>query len=491
MSAQPSPTNAFPDSAARGGAMKPGHWVLLVLGVLLAALGVGLVAGGAVLLSGDAAQRDGQYLQSQRERLRTTGYAMLSRTVAIDLGSAASQAAPGMPRLGDLASVRISAASAVPGQQVFVGIADASTVADYLRGVPSASLGDVAWSPAGVRPPAASGQADRGELAASAGDRTPGAPKDQNFWVASASGPGTQALTFDLREGNWALVVMNVDATRPLWTDLQVGVRSRLVGPIGTGLLVSGLIGMVIGVPLLLFGAAGLGRDIGLPTTQAQARAVYPVRFSGFLDPKISRGLWIIKWLLVIPHGIVLAVLWFALFVTTIAAGFAIVVTGRYPRPLFSFSVGVLRWTWRVGFYAYAALGTDRYPPFSLASADYPADLDVDYPERLSRGLVLVKSWLLALPQLMIVAVLTGGVGTQTASGGAGPSLLGLLVFFAAVIVLFTGRYAPQLFGLVVGIDRWLFRVWAYVLLMRDEYPPLRLDQGPLDPGLGDRPLVE
>jgi len=63
-----------------------------------------------------------------------------------------------------------------------------------------------------------------------------------------------------------------------------------------------------------------------------------------------------------------------------------------------------------------------------------------------------------------------------------GPSLLGLLVFIAAVILLFTGRYRLELFNLVIGINRWAARVGAYVLLMRDEYPPFRLDQGPVEP---------
>jgi uncharacterized protein DUF4389 len=214
----------------------------------------------------------------------------------------------------------------------------------------------------------------------------------------------------------------------------------------------------------------------------------YPVRLEGELDPNLSRGLWIVKWLLVIPHVIVLVFLWIGAWVAWLIALFAILFTGRYPRGLFDYVLGVMRWTWRVGFYSYAALGTDRYPPFSLGpEPDYPARLDVDYPEQLSRGLVLVKWWLLVIPHAIIVGVFFGTWGGWGWSEGdarwGGPDLVAALVLIAAVGLLFTGRYLRGIFDFVLGLDRWGARVAAYILLMRDEYPPFRLDMGPREPG--------
>ena len=220
----------------------------------------------------------------------------------------------------------------------------------------------------------------------------------------------------------------------------------------------------------------------------------YPLRLTGELSPQLSRWLWLVKWLLAIPHFIALFFLWIAFIVVSVVAFFAILFTGRYPRGLFDFNVGVLRWSWRVGFYSYSALGTDRYPPFTLKDvSDYPARLEVKYPESLSRGLVLVKWWLLALPQYLIVAVFTGGAwATWTGTGSqwiwSSGGLVGLLVFFAGVVLLFTSRYPKSLYDFVLGMNRWVFRVAAYATLMTDSYPPFRLDPGGNEPPTASAP---
>ena len=193
-----------------------------------------------------------------------------------------------------------------------------------------------------------------------------------------------------------------------------------------------------------------------------------PVRVRGAIDAP-SNWLWLVKWcVLAVPHYPILIGLYLVYPLVVFAAGIAILFTGRYPRPLFDFNVGVLRWSWRVMNYRFPMNTTDQYPPFTLKPhADYPADLQVDYPEQLSRGAVLVKWWLLALPQIIMCWAMEAP--------------LQVLCVISAVRLLVCGTVSQGMFDFLMGMVRWRYRVAAYVSLMTDEYPPFRMDLGGSD----------
>jgi hypothetical protein len=463
----------------QGAASHPpvGRIVLAVLGGLTVLVGLVVLVGGAALVWAHGTQRDADgYFTTDAERLETLTHAIVSDE--IDLGAGREDWAVD---LGDLATVRLTA-DPIGGDAVFVGIGPADDVRAYLDGVAHAELDDAYFDRFEVR----YRFADGGE------PESP--PTEQEFWVASADGTGAQTLEWELESGRYAVVIMNADGSAGVGAATSVGVKLDWILPLGIGLLVAAFFTIGIGTAMLVAGAHGISVATRGAPVEAAAVAVpgeEPVRLTGLLDPQLSRWLWLVKWLLLIPHFVVLAVLWVAVAVVTFVAGVAILFTGRYPRALFDFTLGVLRWSWRVGFYSYGAFATDRYPPFTLGSApDYPATLEIVYPERLSRGLVLVKWWLLAIPHLVVVGILLGGTYSDGQGDQVGvPGLISVLAFFAAVALLFTSRYPRGIFDLLVGLNRWVYRVVPYVLLMTDRYPPFRLDQGPTEPtGPGPHP---
>lgn len=440
-----------------------GRILLVVAGAFLVLVALGLSLAGAGLTWAHTTQRDADgFFSSPTERLDTAAPVIVSDEIDLGVPQEADWFAP-----GDLATVRIEVAA--PGDDTaFVGVGPAEKVEAYLEGVAQSRIADVELDPFEV----SYRFTDGGTEAAP--------PADQDFWVA-VGGDG-RPLEWEVDGGDWVVVVMNEDGSAGVSVLASVGAKVDWLLPLALVLLFVGLGLGLVGTLLLVFGAIGLNRHAAATApaeAAAPAGAVSPVRVTGHRDEPVSRWLWLVKWVLLVPHVIALAVLWFAVAVVTVIAFFAIVFTGRYPRGLFDFTVGVLRWSWRVGFYSYSALGTDRYPPFSLGpEPDYPATLEVDYPERLSRGLVWVKSWLLAIPHLIVVGILTGAAWDE----GGTPGLVGVLVVIAGIWLLFTGGFGRSLFDLLVGLNRWVLRVAAYVLLLRDEYPPFRLDQGPEEP---------
>ena len=186
----------------------------------------------------------------------------------------------------------------------------------------------------------------------------------------------------------------------------------------------------------------------------------YPVRYDVEYPERLSRWMIFVKWILAIPHFIIVILLVNVAGILQFIAFFAILFTKKWPRGLFDFTVQIYRWTANVAAYGLLLL-RDEYPPFSGEAGEYPVLLEVDYDENLSRWLIFVK-WLLAIPHYFVLTFLL--LAAYVA------------VFIAFFAILFTGRYPRSLFDFVVGTARWTTRVQAYSQwLMTDRYPPFSL----------------
>jgi uncharacterized protein DUF4389 len=449
---------------------------LIILGSIVGLIGVALLAGGGVALWADQTQRDSAgYFTGSNHRIASDSYAVTHEGIDV-------HHLPGFLDNGKLVRIRL-AAHTDTAQPVFVGIARERDARAYLANVAHSNLRDYDVATSDQKYDSVDGTA------------RPTPPGSQHIWVASAT--GSQQLTWPLREGNWSVVLMNADGSKGVAADVEFAAKVGYLGRVTAALLALGAVLLALAVFLIVRGERRRGGQEHVASASSATESVpsagrpagtYPAALAARLDEPLSRWLWLVKWLLAIPHMIVLAFLWVAFVALSVVAWFAVVITGRYPRGIFDFNVGVLRWTWRVTYYGYGALGTDRYPPFSLdQEPDYPATLDVAYPGVQSR-LTALGRLVLAFPHLLIIGVFVGGgaywIDHATSSHITSPwsGLIGLLVLIAGFALLFTGRYPRGLFQLVVGLNRWVLRVVAYTGLMTSEYPPFRFDGG------GDEP---
>jgi hypothetical protein len=187
---------------------------------------------------------------------------------------------------------------------------------------------------------------------------------------------------------------------------------------------------------------------------------------------KYSRGELLLRtffgWLYIfIPHYFILffVSLWGAIL--QFVAFWVILFTGRYPQSMFEFQVGLLKWTVRLSARTYNI--SDGYPAFGINGTDEFTDLNVPYPEKTDRGLVLLRFFLgvfyVFIPHYFIL--------------GFRGIWVGILVFVAWWVVLFTGKYPEDMHNWVVGQVRWQTRVMLYMQYMTDTYPAFTGDELP------------
>lgn len=189
--------------------------------------------------------------------------------------------------------------------------------------------------------------------------------------------------------------------------------------------------------------------------------AGYPVRLEVDrpAEGELSRWLPSVKWILAIPHFVVLFFLMIGAAVGLGVAFFVVLFTRRYPRGIFNFVVGVLRWGLRVGAYSFLLM-TDRYPPFSMQEEPgYPVRLEIEYPEEGVGRWRPFFNWLIAFP-FLLVSNMVQNMGF----------LMGLYAWW---VLLFKKRYPPGMFDIALVSLRFQVRGTAYVYFMTTKRPPI------------------
>ncbi|MDQ3857982.1 MAG: DUF4389 domain-containing protein, partial [Actinomycetota bacterium] len=240
---------------ATTGGSRPSRWTagrvaLVVLGSLAVLLGAAILAAGGALLWAERTNRDEDgFLSTPSERFASSSYAIVSEP--IDLVEADADAAEWLLSEDIVGDVRVRAS----GRDVFVGIAETRDVEEYLRGVEHDRLTNVDYDPFSA------------DYERESGGEPPGPPGDQDFWAETASGSGEQTLIWDPERGNWSVVVMNADASRPIAADVSVGAEADFLLWVAIAALVVGALFLLGGVAMIFFGA----RHAAAPATVAAA----------------------------------------------------------------------------------------------------------------------------------------------------------------------------------------------------------------------------
>jgi hypothetical protein len=224
-------TEVHPGAAPGRRGWTPGRIVSVVAGGFLILCSLGLLGAGGTALWADTAARDGGYVNVSSEAYRTSGYAVASDAVDLHWGGGWYS-----PR-SLLGTIRIRAESTA-GVPVFIGIAPSGAASRYLSDVAHAT----------VRGPAGST-----DWYAEQGGTAPAAPPARAVtWVAYAAGPGTQTVVWPVRSGNWTVVAMNADGSRPVSVHVDVGATLPALPWIAAGLLAVGVVALAGGIVLLV-----------------------------------------------------------------------------------------------------------------------------------------------------------------------------------------------------------------------------------------------